>query len=98
MRLIRTRLKFGMELHADKEIAIGVFYRLDDIFIGRRAADDKTFFDEKLSVIVIELVTMTMALGHLLFFVALEEFGYFSYLARICAKAKRAALDREGSP
>ena len=70
MGLIRARLEFGMELHANVEIAIGEFHRLHDVPRRRGAAESQTALFEGFFVLVIEFVSVAVALLDEIFAVA----------------------------
>ena len=62
MRLVRLALKFGMELRGDEEWVRRDFDNLDQFAIRRRAAKNETGLLKLLTILVVELVTMAVAL------------------------------------
>lgn len=92
MRLIRAALEFRMELDSDEEVLSGKLDRLDDILVGGGSADHKTLFQKSRAKIVVELITVTMALENVLGLIAPVHFRAGSDLAGVCAEAERASL------
>lgn len=60
MRAIGPRFEFGTELDAD-EITVPQFKRLHDVAIWRSSTDDVARFDQCLTEVVIELISMAVA-------------------------------------
>ena len=93
MRLIGAGLEFGMELHADIEIAIREFHGLHDMSRGGRAAEGQAALLERLFIFIIELISMTVALFDKGLAVTGIHRRSLLHLARIGAETHRASLD-----
>ena len=81
-----------MELHSDIKIIFGYFYGLNDVIVGRSAADDKACVGQSLAVIVVEFITVTVALRNFLFAVGTVHLSAGLHLAGISSEAQRASL------
>ena len=91
MRARGPRLQLGMELAADEPRMIRQLDDLDELAVGREAAQLHAVLDEQLAVLVRDFITMAMALAHLRLAVDLGGARAARQPARIRAEAHRAA-------
>ena len=92
MRLVVAALELGVILHADVEIVFGHLDGLYDMSVRRGAAYDQAAVRQKLAVVVVELITVTMPLVDQGLCIALLEQRTRHYFAGIGAEAHRAAF------
>lgn len=64
MRLIRAGFEFRMILNADIEIPVCQFHRFDKSAVGRKTGERQSCRGERLAVIIIEFIAVTMTLGN----------------------------------
>lgn len=64
MRSVRTGFELRMKLHAHKERKPGQLNRFNQFPIRRKAADGKPGGRKHFAILVVELITVTMALGY----------------------------------
>ena len=90
MSRLLTGLKFGVELHADEEVVCGNFDRLYEASVGRGACYYHTRALYFRAEVVVELISVAVALGN--FVRAVRLFHHTAeHLAGICAEAHSAA-------
>src|SRR5947208_9540088 len=58
MRLVRFAAEFGMKLAGDEEGVVLQFDHLDQLAVGRSAAEDEVRFLELVAISIVELVTV----------------------------------------
>ena len=93
MRFVGTRFELGVELDAHVEGAFGEFHRLYDVLVGRGTADGEARFFQRLLKVVIEFVSVAMALFDERLAVATGERRSLSDLTGIGPQTHGAALD-----
>ena len=92
VRLMRFAVEFGMELAGDEEGMFREFDNLDELAVGRVAAESKTGFFKFLAVSVVEFVTMAMAFVDDESAIETGGFGAHDELARLSAEAHGTAF------
>ena len=81
MCLIRAALEFGMRLHAEIEIVLRKLDLFDESAVRRKAAEHHTALLKRLTVVVVELIAMTMTLLYLICAIAFFEKRSLFYAA-----------------
>ena len=92
MRAVGAGLEFGMELHADVEAVFGNLYSLNDMSVRGHSAYAKSRRGEHIAVVVVEFVTVAVALGNVRGLIAFLHLRAGDYSARVCAEAHGSAL------
>ena len=92
MRFVGTALELGMELYAYKEVVVRYFNGFHYSAVGGYAAQCQSRIAQNVSVIVIELVAVTVSLAYAFLTVASANYAALDKIARIRAEAERAAL------
>ena len=83
MRLVGSRLKFGVVLNSDEERTVRKLYRFNKSAVGRFTGEDKSVFGEDVAVVVVELIAVTVSFGDFLCTVATLHCGSLGNDARV---------------
>src|SRR5689334_6813951 len=94
MGLVRLALEFGMKLAGNEEGVVLQLDDLDELAVGRQAAEDEAGLLEALLVGVIEFVTVPVAFVDHECAVEMRRHGIHGELAGLGAEAHGAALLR----
>src|SRR5581483_4968186 len=65
MRARRPRLQLGVELAAEEPRMVRELDDLDELAVGREAAQAHAVLDEQLAILIRDLITVPVALAHL---------------------------------
>ena len=92
MRIVRAGFELGVSLRGHEPGMVFYFHHLYKAVIGERAGNNQTFVREFLTILVIELITMTMTFSNIGRTISSERMRTFTQRAGIRTKTHRAAL------
>ena len=83
---VGSGLELGVSLGGYEEGMLGKLAHLHDTSVRGQTGQTKTVFGEDGTIIVVDLVTMTMSLGDVLLSVELVSTGIFIQYTRVCRR------------
>ena len=87
MGSVGSGLELGVSLGGYEEGMLGEFAHLYDTSVGGQAGETQAIFGEDSTVVVVDLITMTMSLGDVLLSVELVSTGILIQYTRVCTQS-----------